>query len=270
MFRTGPLAFLASLCALMLGATPAAAGLVDEVLPQAPQVEVPTQPLPSVPPPVQAPSPPAVPPLQTPTPTAPESPAPAAPSAAVEGAAAEAEEAAGAVNRLPSEVAGKLPAGSQSGSGATAGAPDPARGEQGGATVGAQRPESSIEPATVAPVRRLLAYVWPAVALDFADVGLPLLVRLAASAGIPVAEAFGLLSGLLPGDVAGAEASSGHQATPKESLPSPSEVLLGGGMGLLLILVTACLVVVGLLAGARLLVGEELFEPRRWRHHRSH
>lgn len=260
-----------SLCALLLSAPAASAGLVDEVLPPGVEIEAPTQPLPNVLPPIEVPSTPELPPLPAPTPAAPEPPAPVNPSKAVGEVAAGAEEAAEAVTRLPSEVVGKLHSGSNSGSGGTAGDPAPGKGEQGAPTIDARRPESSIDPAAAAPLRRLLAYVWPAVALEFSEVGMPLLARLAVAAGIPVADALGLLSGLLPA-VLGVEADSspGNQATPREALLSPPEVpVLGDGMGLLLSLVTAFLAAVSLLAMARLLVGEELFEPRRWRHHRG-
>lgn len=227
---------------------------------------------------------PSVPSVETPSPAAPKPPSPkppstSAPSAAVQEAAGGAQEAAEAVTRVPAEVVGKVAPGSNpdsssgsgsssSGSGGAAGASAPPPGGQGASVPDARRPAPSIDPAAAAPLGRLLAYVWPAIALDFAESGIPLLVKLGVDAGMPLVNALGLLSGFLPVGGLLDELPPGHQATPGKARPSPLEVPpLGDGMGLLLSLLTGFLVAVCLLAMARLVVGEELFEPRRWRHH---
>ena len=89
---------------------------------------------------------------------------------------------------------------------------------------------------------------------------MPLLARLDDFFG---ADGFGLLSPpAVPGSVGGIELFSERPGQP--SLQSPSETPLPeGGMGLLAALLIGLLMVVGLVALARLVVGEELFETRR-------
>lgn len=65
-----------------------------------------------------------------------------------------------------------------------------------------------------------------------------------------------------------AVAAARDSAAPTDAPEPPSfdPVSIGGGMGLLLTMVTSLLALVGVVALARLVKGEELFSPPRWRH----
>jgi hypothetical protein len=138
-----------------------------------------------------------------------------------------------------------------------------------------EAPAGSIDVAGPAPLGRLLAYVWPAVALGrVAGAFLPLLSGLDGSIG-HLASGFPLFSvaGAAIADVAGAAtpgspADGSGQSTQERAGP-PLDSLSSGGMGLATLLVTGLLGLVGAVAVARLLVGEELFSPRRWWGHRG-
>jgi hypothetical protein len=139
-----------------------------------------------------------------------------------------------------------------------------------------ETPAGSVGAAEPASLGRLLAYVWPAVALGrLGGVFTPLLFALQSSVR-QLASGFGLFSaaGVALAGAAGAanppgalgdgsgQSSQGRGGPSLEALPS-------GGTGLLTVMLTVLLGVVGALAVARLLVGEELFSPRRWRGHRG-
>ncbi|HVQ58295.1 MAG TPA: hypothetical protein VMS60_05230 [Solirubrobacterales bacterium] len=57
-----------------------------------------------------------------------------------------------------------------------------------------------------------------------------------------------------------------QSAASNSSLPSFDPVSIGGGMGLVLTMVTSLLAVVGLVALFRLVVGEEFRSTLRWHH----
>jgi hypothetical protein len=134
-----------------------------------------------------------------------------------------------------------------------------------------EAPAGSVDVAEPAPLGRVLAYVWPAVALGrLGGAFSPLLSALERSvsqlaSGFPLFSAAGVaLAGAAdaanapgsPGD-GSSLSSQGRGGPPLDSLPS-------GGMGLRAVLLTVLIGLVGALAVARLLVGEELFSPRRW------
>jgi hypothetical protein len=137
-----------------------------------------------------------------------------------------------------------------------------------GGTIGAALP---------APLARLLAYVWPAVALGGATGNflMPLLARLEEALGLPVSAGIPRLLSALAGGIAGAAAVSGSPSQPaaeRPESPAPHGPLLSlpeGGMSLLVTLLTGLLALVGAVALARLLYGDDLFYPRRWRGHRG-
>jgi hypothetical protein len=120
-------------------------------------------------------------------------------------------------------------------------------------------------------MRRRRAYVWPAVALGIQDVVAPLLTRLDGFVDVGVLpdslESFtaSALSGSvrLAGPPVRVEPSSG------DPRPSSGPVVAEGKMGLLATLLVALLTAMGLVALARLVVGEDLFEPSHWRSHRG-
>ncbi len=127
---------------------------------------------------------------------------------------------------------------------------------------------SSIGPAETAPRRHWRAYVWPAIALRAGNALAPLLARLDELAGLRVPVVFGLLApSAIPGS-AGDDLSSQRSGLLGQDLQSPlAAALPEEEMGLLATLLIGLLAAVGLVALARLVVGEELFEARHWPGH---
>ncbi len=253
---------IAVMASALLGAPAAHATLTDQVNAVASDVESVTESatgaLPSTPVPIGTPDLPKVP---APPPSAPKPP----PAAAATDAAETADRGLGGgaeeVAKAPSETAGP---------GASA-APDPGAGGAPGAHPAAGGPDRrSIDPAETAPLRRLRAYVWPAIALGVRNALAPLLVRLKGMAGVRVPDVFGLLSPAMPDS---AESDPGGSDFPATRAGQPSQppwiALPEGGMGLLAALVVGLLVVACFVSLARLVVGEELFESRYWRGHRG-
>ncbi len=134
-----------------------------------------------------------------------------------------------------------------------------------GATKPSDPRARSIRPAVAAPLRELLAYVWPAVALG--PIGRALATRLveleralslqSAAARPPVLPSS---NGPVPSDVPRPSPTSTAQPADPDAAPlfSPH----GGGMSLLVTLITVMASLVGLVALARLTVGEDFFSTR--------
>jgi hypothetical protein len=123
----------------------------------------------------------------------------------------------------------------------------------------------SIGPAETAPLRHWRAYVWPAFALRVGDALTPLLARLDGLVTGRAPDLFGLLApSAIPGS-AGDDLSSERSGLLGQNLQSPPAATLSEErMGLLAILLIGLLMAVGLVALARLVVGEELFEAGHW------
>jgi outer membrane biosynthesis protein TonB len=147
-------------------------------------------------------------------------------------------------------------------------------------TNGAARPPGapghlapSIRRAVTAPLRRLAAYVWPAIALGpigeaFAIPLTTRLERLERSVSLPMlglAPPLSSLSGNV--EVGSAPERIAPAPGPSSSPPFPLNALApdGGGMSLLVTMATALAVLIGVVALARLTVGEDLFSTR-WLH----
>jgi len=129
---------------------------------------------------------------------------------------------------------------------------------------------TSVGRAEAAPLYRLRAYVWPAIALRL-RVALEPLGRLDDFVdGAPVPDVLELLSPATFSGVIGVNRSSGSPAQPNQSPRSLSEIgLPEEELGLLATLLIVLLGAVCLVALARLVVGEDLFEARYWRGHRG-
>ncbi len=128
--------------------------------------------------------------------------------------------------------------------------------------------ESAIRPGVAVPRRHLVAYVWPAIALG--QVGEALVMQLARLGGVTfptpgMAPSLSLLTGNAA--ASGVPEPPRRSATPDASRPAPASPLAphGGGMGLLAAMITVLAALVGVVALARLTVGEDLFSSR-WLH----
>jgi hypothetical protein len=126
----------------------------------------------------------------------------------------------------------------------------------------------------VAPLRRWIAYVWPAIALGPVGeaLALPLSMQLASFKGAisPLTSSLAVSVSVLTGGsaVSGApERTAPAPAGPKPSHSAPSGHLAPheGGMSLFLTVMTVMATLIGVVALARLTVGEDLFS-RRWLH----
>jgi hypothetical protein len=116
----------------------------------------------------------------------------------------------------------------------------------------------------------LRAYVWPAIALRVEHALMPLLTRLDGLAEVQLPDVFGPLSpSAVSRSVGIAEPSERVVRPAQDRRSSPGIALPTEGMGLLATLLIVLLMAVGLVALARLVVGEELFEIQHWRGHRS-
>jgi hypothetical protein len=249
----GPAAALATSTNDMATPVPDAGSVTETPINALPDLPVPVE-VPGVP---KAPSPVPLPPAsKLPPPSTPTSPAPA--TDAVEEAVHDLGGGAGKRGiETPAEAEGP---------GVSPG-PD-ARSEPGGRarrTVG-----RSIDPAETAPLRRWRAYVWPAIALRIGDALAPLLTRLDRLAAVRVPDVFGLLFPSAVPASAGNDLPSKRSGLLGQDLQSPPVAsLTEKGMSLLAALLIGLLMAVGLVALARLAVGEELFETGRWRGHRG-
>jgi hypothetical protein len=124
-------------------------------------------------------------------------------------------------------------------------------------------------------VRRWLAYIWPAVALGGArEILFPLLATLEHSGlrldGRVLTRLLAVTTGLVAQFANGLSAGSQNSSPLHGSSPSFDFALTHGGVELLLAIFMALLALAGLVALARLTVGEELFESRWWRHRSGH
>jgi hypothetical protein len=224
------------------------AGAPTEALPDPPVPDVP-----KVPTPVPLPSA-----SKPPLPSAPTSPAPATDTveAAVHDPGGEAK---GRALGTPSETEGP---GVSPGPGASS--------EPGGRAAARRIVGRSIGPAETAPLRRWRAYVWPAIALRIGDALTPLLARLERFAAVQVPDVFGLSSpSAVPGSTWNDLPSKRSGLLGQDLRSPPVAALAKEGMSLLAALLIGLLMALGLVALARLVVGEELFEVRYWRGHRS-
>jgi hypothetical protein len=276
------LAGAVALIIVFLAAPPASANLlgeaastVDTVTSSLPKVTVPSDPPVSVPAPtpppvqIQVPTPPkvSVPKLPPPPPVKPpsvNSPSAAAPTSSQSGGgvAGGAKEVVDSVANDPTEAgaeAGALPGALDKGSDAS-GLASPGHGEA-HATSPATRARP-IDSRREAPVRRWIAYVWPAVALG--PVG-DLVAGLRATLGsatlprISAPNFLGLVSGLTASTVT---SDPRHSSAPDSSLANTPAISLPGGEDFpLLRLLVSFLAFIGLLAVAMRL---ELGASYRW------
>lgn len=258
---------LSAVAALALSGVPAAHGAVtDDVAGVTSEVESVTEAvtgaLPDTPVPIETPGVPKVPPPPPPSASKPPPRALSSPSAtnAVETAVRDLDGGAGEAARATSEVEGA----SDFASPGTSGEPGVRAGGEG-------RPgKHSIGPAAAAPPLRWRAYVWPAIALRVGDAVRPLLASIGGLTRIRVPDVFGLFSSPeVPGST-GIDRPSKRSGQLGQDLQSPSAIPLpSDGMGFVAAVLIGLLVMVGLLALTRLVVGEELFEGRHWRGHRG-
>ncbi len=146
--------------------------------------------------------------------------------------------------------------------------PDRPGGQGAGRAIAGAR-EPSVRPGVAAPLRHLVAYVWPAIALG--QGGEALMMQLARLEGATLLSMPGVarLLSLLTGNPAasGAPELPRRSATPDASRSTPfgSLVSHGGGMSVLATMITVLAALVGVVALARLTVGEDLFSSR-WLH----
>jgi len=228
-------------------------------------VEAPTDELPDLPVPVDVPDVPKV-PSPAPPPSASKPPLPSAPTSS-----APATDTAEAAVHDPDGEARERGLATPSETEGFDVAPGPgASGEPGGRAAAQRIVGGSIGPAETATLRRWRAYVWPAIALRIGDALTPLLARLERFAAVQMPVVFSLSSPSAVLDSAGNDLPSKRSGLLGQNLRSPSvAVLAKEGMSLLAALLIGLLMALGLVALARLFVGEELFEARRWRGHRS-
>jgi len=99
---------------------------------------------------------------------------------------------------------------------------------------------------------------------------MPLLARLDGFVDVHVPDVLGLLSPPAVSGSVGAARPSERPGLSSQDPRSPVEAALSGeGMGLLATVLIGLLMAVGLVALARLVVGDDLFEARHWRGHRG-
>jgi hypothetical protein len=246
-----------------LAAPPASAALADDVAAVGSDVnavtEAATKALPGLPVPVEPPDLPKVPP-PPPPPSASKPPPPTSTPAPPGAAATLPDGVQEVVTPAPSAVAGP------------AASPGPGtRGEPNPGAVAGKPGRRSVGPAEAAPMPRWRTYLWPAIALRLEAVLMPLLPRLEGLVEFRWPDAFGLPSRTAAPVVGGGiDRSSERLEPPRQDLRSPTGVALPEGeMGLLATLLVGLLTIMGLVALARLVVGEDLFESRYWRGHRG-
>jgi hypothetical protein len=261
------LAVVTALALPLLGPAAASASLADDVAPIVPDAgsvtEAPTEALPDLPVPIVVPDVPEV-PHPVPLPSASKPPASTAPPPAADTVESAAH---GLGGEAKERVVGPSPEAEVAGD-----SPGPGAISKPGGHPGAQRiAGGSIGPAETAPLGRWRAYVWPAIALRIRDALVPLLASLDRFAAAQLRDLFGLSSPFLaPGSAAGSDLPSERSGLLGQNLRSPPAAALAEeGMSLLAALLIGLLMALGLVALARLFVGEELFEARHRRGHRS-
>jgi hypothetical protein len=258
----------AVLAAGLLGAPAAPAALTDDVAAVGAKAgaatEAATKAVPPLPVPIETPDVPKV-PAPAPPPSAVEPPPPALPPSAssaadvVRNVGGGAEETAQGVAPAPSEAEGL---------GALPGSGDEADAR----TVGDGSGQRSADQVERASPLRWRAYVWPAIALRVEDAVMPLLARLDGLVDVQAPDVLGL--SFSPAAVSGPveiDRFSGGAGPPSQDRQSssPGFALSEEKLSLLATLLIGLLAVVGLVSLARLVVGEELFEPRYWRGYRG-
>jgi hypothetical protein len=218
-----------------------------------PVTEAPAKALPDLPVPNETPD---VPKATAPVPSVPK-PSPSASAAAETAGRVVGGGVEEALARVPSETEGP-------------GALPGSRSEPGGRAVARRPDRRPTGPVEMAPLRRWRTHVWPAIALRVGDALKPLLVPLGGLADVHLPDVFGLPSPSAVSSSIGIDPPSERPGPPSRDLQSPSEVALPeGGMGFLAALLIGLLMAVGLVALARLVVGEDLFETRHWPGHRG-
>jgi hypothetical protein len=249
-------------------ATGTSAPSLPSAAPSTPQAPVPTAP--QVP--VKVPIAPQPPPVSVTTPTSSHlAPAPSGGSTGVSNPGVDlpsvdkitsgAKELAGAATSTSTEGARQATASARSGTG---------KGSTGPGGPGATRPGTgarSVESAKVAPLRRLLAYVWPAIALGPAGKLLATLqARWEAATSLLALNAIRFLSGLMGITGAGGTAGlSKHSPITNLSPPADSTDLSlpgGGGISLVIFIISSAALMGWLIFSVR----RELGSMYRWPH----
>jgi hypothetical protein len=235
---------IAVVASALLGAPAAHATVAADVAAVTSEVEAATNALPGPPVPIETPDVPKVP---VPSPSV-APPPPSVPGVAEEGV----ERTAPARTERPAVV------------------PNPdALGEPAAGPVSRKPDRRSIGPAEAAPPLRWRAYVWPAIALRVGDVLKPLLAPMDSLAHLRMPDVFGLFSSSAVHGSVGIDHPKKRSGLLGQDRQSPGLALPENGTGLVAALLIGLLLAVGLVALARLVVGEELFEGRYWRGHRG-
>lgn len=277
------------LVVLSLGASYASATTLreaaDAAVSLAPSLnEAPVPALPNVPPPAIPPAPIAAPvPPPVKVPTVPSSPSPS-PSRQTEPTQVGGEVVHSGAGAGLSSVGEVTSGGKQAGEGVTStsaeaarqGAssvrnePDPSSDRQSGhdpgATTNSEAGAGSVETAEAAPLRRWLAYVWPAVALGpvarVLAILLPSWRGMTSPPPLAVARLLSAVTGV--SSASGPFVLSAQAASSDASRPDPLGVFLpdGGGMSLFASIAAVLAALIGVVALARLTVGEDFFSLR--------
>lgn len=242
-----------------IGAAGAKAGAVTEAA---------TDALPPLPVPVEPPDVPEVPnvPAPAPLPSAAKPPPPPPPPAPTAGAV---RSAGGGAEKTANGVAPASTPSEAEGPGALPGS----GGESDARAVDDRSGRRSADRVERASPLRWRAYVWPAIALRVEAALLPLVAGLDGLVDVQAPDLLGLsFSPSAPlSSAVGIDSPSGRVDPPSQDRQSssPGFALSEEKLGLLATLLIGLLGVVGLVSLARLVVGEELFEPRHWRGHRG-
>jgi len=245
-------------------ATGTSAPSLPSAAPAAPQTPVPTAPqvpikVPTAPqaPPVKVPGTTPTPSHLVPAPSGGSSPGVDLPS--VDRMASGAKETAGTATSTSTEGVQQAAVSARSGGG---------KGSTGPGSTGETRPRigaRSVELAKAAPLRRLLAYVWPAIALGPAGKLLAALqARWEAATSLSVSNATRFLSGLTGTGVGGAAELSKRSAASNPSPADSTNISLpgGGGISLVIFIISSAALMGWLIFSIR----RELGSMYRWPH----
>lgn len=146
---------------------------------------------------------------------------------------------------------------------------DRQRGHDPDETAASGARERSVGAAEAAPLPRWVAYVWPAISLGPAARALAVLLPDLVGASVPpMPDPARLFTQVLGVAASGAGSALSEPApTSHSSQPAPYSDLMpsGGGMSLLVTILTILAALIGVVALARLTVGEEFFSMR-WLH----